>query len=152
NCAVGHDNVDVVAAEMRRVTVTNTPDVLTDATADHAWALILACARHVVPGTRLVKSGSWTGWHPELLLGIELRGRILGLYGAGHGVVATHRQRHARDAPPDGDHRGRERAGGPQGRPAVDPCFRLGSETAFPATSCPPGAQVLLDRGPPDRP
>src|SRR3989442_1809497 len=49
-CAVGHDNVDVVAAEMRRVTVTNTPDVLTDATADLAWALILACARHVVAG------------------------------------------------------------------------------------------------------
>src|SRR5437879_5259021 len=83
NCAVGHDNVDVVAAEMRRVTVTNTPDVLTDATADLAWALILACARHVVPGTQLVKSGSWTGWHPELLLGIELRGRTLGLFGAG---------------------------------------------------------------------
>ena len=83
NCAVGHDNVDVVAAEMRRVTVTNTPDVLTDATADLAWALILACARHVVPGTELVRSGSWTGWHPELLLGIELRGRTLGLFGAG---------------------------------------------------------------------
>ena len=83
NCAVGHDNVDVVAAEMRRVTVTNTPDVLTDATADLAWALILACARHVVPGTELMKNGSWTGWHPELLLGIELRGRTLGLFGAG---------------------------------------------------------------------
>ena len=83
NCAVGHDNVDVVAAEMRRVTVTNTPDVLTDATADLAWALILACARHVVPGAALVASGSWTGWHPELLLGIELRGRTLGLFGAG---------------------------------------------------------------------
>src|SRR5437870_2768911 len=68
---------------MLRVTVTNTPDVLTDATADLAWALILACARHVVPGTQLVKSGSWTGWHPELLLGIELRGRTLGLFGAG---------------------------------------------------------------------
>ena len=83
NCAVGHDNVDVVAAEMRRVTVTNTPDVLTDATADLAWALILACTRHVVPGAALVASGSWTGWHPELLLGIELRGRTLGLFGAG---------------------------------------------------------------------
>jgi glyoxylate reductase len=83
NCAVGHDNVDVVAAEMRGVKVTNTPDVLTDATADLAWALILACARHVVPGAELVKSGSWTGWHPELLLGIELRGRTLGLFGAG---------------------------------------------------------------------
>lgn len=83
NCAVGHDNVDVVAAELRGVAVTNTPDVLTDATADLAWALILACARRVVEGTELVRSGKWTGWHPELLLGIELRGRILGLLGAG---------------------------------------------------------------------
>jgi glyoxylate reductase len=83
NCAVGHDNVDVVAAEMRGVKVTNTPDVLTDATADLAWALILACARHVVEGTALVKGGTWAGWHPELLLGLELRGRTLGLFGAG---------------------------------------------------------------------
>ena len=77
NCAVGHDNVDVVAAEMRGITVTNTPDVLTDATADLAWALILACARRVVEGTELVKSGAWAGWHPELLLGIELSGRTM---------------------------------------------------------------------------
>ena len=83
NCAVGHDNVDVVAAELRGITVTNTPDVLTDATADLAWALILACARRVVEGTELVKGGTWTGWHPELLLGLELRGRTLGLFGAG---------------------------------------------------------------------
>ena len=83
NCAAGHDNVDVVAAEMRRVTVTHTADVLTDATADLAWALILACARQVVPGAALVASGSWTGWHPQLLLGLELRGRTLGLLGAG---------------------------------------------------------------------
>ncbi len=83
NCAVGHDNVDVVAAEMRGVTVTNTPDVLTDATADLAWALILACARRVVEGAELVRGGTWRGWHPELLLGVELRGRTLGLFGAG---------------------------------------------------------------------
>jgi len=83
NCAVGHDNVDVVAAELHGVTVTNTPDVLTDATADLAWALILACARRVVEATELVRSGKWTGWHPELLLGTELRGRTLGLLGAG---------------------------------------------------------------------
>ena len=75
NCAVGHDNVDVVAAQLRGVKVTNTPDVLTDATADLAWALILACARRVVAGTELVKSGQWAGWHPDLLLGLELRGR-----------------------------------------------------------------------------
>jgi glyoxylate reductase len=83
NCAVGYNNVDVVAAEMRNVTVTNTPDVLTDATADLTWALILACARRLVEGVDLVRSGRWTGWHPEQLLGIELKGRVLGLFGAG---------------------------------------------------------------------
>src|SRR5256886_2079857 len=83
NCAAGHDNVDVVAAELRGITVTNTPDALIDATADLAWALILACARRVVEGTELVRSGRWAGWHPELLLGTELRGRTLGLFGAG---------------------------------------------------------------------
>jgi glyoxylate reductase len=83
NCAVGYDNVDVVAAEMRKVIVTNTPDVLTDATADLTWALILACARRLVEAIDLVRSGHWTGWHPEQLLGMELRGRTLGLFGAG---------------------------------------------------------------------
>ena len=83
NCAVGYDNVDVVAAEMRKVIVTNTPDVLTDATADLTWSLILACARRVVEAIDLVRSGQWQGWHPELLLGVELRGRTLGLFGAG---------------------------------------------------------------------
>src|SRR5712691_9580878 len=61
NCAVGHDNVDLVAAELRKVIVTNTPDVLTDATADLAWALILACARRLLEGVALVRSGAWTG-------------------------------------------------------------------------------------------
>jgi glyoxylate reductase len=83
NCAVGYNNVDVVAAEMRRVIVTNTPDVLTDATADLTWTLILACARRLVEAVDLVRSGQWHGWHPELLLGVELRGRTLGLFGAG---------------------------------------------------------------------
>ena len=83
NCAVGYDNVDVVAAEMRKVIVTNTPDVLTDATADLTWTLILACARRLVEAIDLVRDGRWAGWHPELLLGLELRGRTLGLFGAG---------------------------------------------------------------------
>jgi glyoxylate reductase len=83
NCAVGYDNVDVVAAEMRRVIVTNTPDVLTDATADLTWALILACARRLVEGVDLIRAGGWTGWHPEQLLGRELRGATLGVLGAG---------------------------------------------------------------------
>lgn len=83
NCAVGHNNVDLVAAEMRRIVVTNTPDVLTDATADLTWALILACARRVAEGIELIKSGVWAGWHPQQLLGMELRGRTLGIVGAG---------------------------------------------------------------------
>jgi len=83
NCAVGYNNVDVVAAEMRNVIVTNTPGVLTEATADLTWALILATARRLVEGVDLVRSGTWSGWHPEQLLGRELRGRTLGLYGAG---------------------------------------------------------------------
>jgi glyoxylate reductase len=83
NCAVGYNNVDLVAAELRGVVVTNTPDVLTDATADLTWALILACARRLVEGADLVRSGRWTGWHPEQLLGVELRGRVLGILGAG---------------------------------------------------------------------
>ena len=83
NVAVGYNNVDLVAAELRRVMVTNTPDVLTNATADLTWALILACARRLLAGVELVKSGLWTGWHPEQLLGLELQGRVLGLLGAG---------------------------------------------------------------------
>lgn len=83
NVAVGYNNVDLVAAEMRKVLVTNTPGVLTEATADLTWALILATTRRLIEGVQLVRSGHWTGWHPEQLLGRELRGRILGLFGAG---------------------------------------------------------------------
>jgi glyoxylate reductase len=83
NVAVGYNNVDLVAAEMRGVLVTNTPGVLTEATADLTWALILATARRLVEGVDLVRSGQWTGWHPEQLLGLELHGRTLGLFGAG---------------------------------------------------------------------
>lgn len=83
NVAVGYNNVDVVAAEMRKVVVTNTPGVLTEATADFTWALILATTRRLIEGVDLVRSGHWTGWHPEQLLGLELRGRTLGLFGAG---------------------------------------------------------------------
>ena len=83
NCAVGYNNVDLVAAEMRRIVVTNTPDVLTAATADLTWALILACARRLLAGVELVKSGAWVGWHPQLLLGMELSGATLGIVGAG---------------------------------------------------------------------
>lgn len=83
NIAVGYDNIDLAAARARGVVVTNTPGVLTEATADLTWALILACARRLAEGAALLRSGAWTGWHPEQLLGLELGGRTLGLLGAG---------------------------------------------------------------------
>jgi glyoxylate reductase len=83
NFAVGYDNVDLAACRERGVRVTNTPGVLTDATADLAWTLILAAARHVVAGDRLVRDGQWRGWAPTQLLGLQLAGSTLGLLGAG---------------------------------------------------------------------
>lgn len=83
NIAVGYDNVDVHAARARHVLVTNTPDVLTEATADLTWALILACARRLREGMALIQEGTWRGWHPEQLLGLELRDKTLGIVGAG---------------------------------------------------------------------
>ncbi len=99
NCAVGYNNVDLVAAEMRKVLVTNTPGVLTEATADLTWGLILATARKLVEGVDLVRSGKWTGWHPEQLLGLELRGRTLGLFGAGRRRGRPSRSSSAKRAP-----------------------------------------------------
>ena len=83
NFAVGYDNVDLAAARERGVAVTNTPDVLTEATAELTWALILAVARRVGEGERLLRSGGWTGWEPTQLLGTALGGRTLGIVGAG---------------------------------------------------------------------
>jgi len=83
NCAVGIDNVDVAAATARRIAVTNTPDVLTDATAELAFALMLAAARRLGEGERLVRSGAWTGWALDQLLGIQLTGKQLGVVGFG---------------------------------------------------------------------
>lgn len=83
NMAVGYDNVDLEAARERGVRVTNTPDVLTAATAELAWTLILASTRRVVEGDRLARSGEWAGWEPTQLLGRGLAGKVLGIVGAG---------------------------------------------------------------------
>jgi glyoxylate reductase len=83
NCAVGVDNIDLEAARRHEVVVTNTPDVLTEDTADLTWALILALLRGVVSGDRLVRRGRFHGWGPKLLLGHSLRGKTLGVIGAG---------------------------------------------------------------------
>lgn len=83
NYAVGYNNIDLFAAQQRGLTVSNTPDVLTDATADLTWALILATARRIVEGDALVRSGQWTGWSPTQLLGMEVSGKTLGIIGMG---------------------------------------------------------------------
>jgi glyoxylate reductase len=83
NYAVGYDNIDVGAARKRGIEVTNTPGVLTEATADLAWALLLAAARNLGAGERMVRSGEWTGWGPMQLLGEPLQGRTLGIVGMG---------------------------------------------------------------------
>jgi glyoxylate reductase len=83
NHAVGYDNVDVPACTARGVWVTNTPDVLTDATADLAWALILALTRRLREGERMLRAGEFRGWAPTMLLGRELRDRTLGILGYG---------------------------------------------------------------------
>jgi len=92
NYGVGYDNIDLAAAARRGVTVTNTPDVLTDATADLAMALLLAAARRLREGLHLARSGEWAGWHPTQLLGMGLQGRVLGILGAGRIGVATARR------------------------------------------------------------
>ena len=83
NIAVGYDNIDVPAAARRGVVVTNTPDVLTEATAELTWALILAAARRIAEGDRLVRRGGWKGWAIDFMLGTELRGKQLGIIGRG---------------------------------------------------------------------
>lgn len=83
NVAVGYNNIDVAAARERGIIVTNTPDVLTDATADLAWALILVITRRLGEGERLVRRGEWKGWAFDQLLGMELRGKQLGIVGFG---------------------------------------------------------------------
>jgi glyoxylate reductase len=83
NHAVGVDNVDVNAATARKIPVGNTPDVLTDATADFAFALLMAVARRIPEAERYVHAGKWKTWGPLLLLGMELKGATLGLIGFG---------------------------------------------------------------------
>lgn len=83
NYAVGYNNIDVAAATRHGIAVTNTPDVLTDATADLTWALMLAVARRVVEGDRWVRSGSWPGWAPTQMLGTDVSGKTLGIIGMG---------------------------------------------------------------------
>jgi glyoxylate reductase len=83
NVGVGYNNIDVVAARERGIIVTNTPDVLSPATADLTWALILNITRRVGEGERMVRRGAWPGWAFDQLLGMELSGKTLGIVGYG---------------------------------------------------------------------
>jgi glyoxylate reductase len=83
NYAVGFNNIDIEAATEKRIFVANTPGVLTEATADLAWALILAASRRIVEGDHICRNGEFKGWAPRLLLGKELDGATLGIAGMG---------------------------------------------------------------------
>jgi len=83
NVAVGFDNIDVAAATRKRILVTNTPDVLTETTADFAFALLLAAARRVAEGHQFVHSGQWRRWTIDLLVGQDVHHRTLGIFGMG---------------------------------------------------------------------
>ncbi|ABS60994.1 MULTISPECIES: 2-hydroxyacid dehydrogenase [Fervidobacterium] len=83
NYAVGYNNIDIEAAKERGIYVTNTPGVLTEATADIAFALILAVARRIVESDKFVREGKFVGWKPKLFLGYDLYGKTLGVIGMG---------------------------------------------------------------------
>ncbi len=89
--SVGYDHIDIAACAARNIPVGHTPDVLTDATADHAFALLLASARRIPEGERYVRAGQWGPWKPDLLLGQQVSGATLGILGfgrIGQGVAA----------------------------------------------------------------
>jgi glyoxylate reductase len=81
--AVGYDNIDVAAATARGIPVGNTPGVLTDATADLTWALLMTAARRIIEAEKFVRAGQWQTWEPNLLLGADLTGSTLGIVGFG---------------------------------------------------------------------
>lgn len=83
NYAVGFNNIDLDAATQRGIMITNTPDVLTDTTADLAWTLLFATARRLVEADAFLRAGKYKGWGPLLLLGMDITGKTLGVIGTG---------------------------------------------------------------------
>jgi lactate dehydrogenase-like 2-hydroxyacid dehydrogenase len=92
NYGVGFDHIDTAAARTRDIAVTNTPGVLTDATADIALTLMLMAARRAGEGERELRDGRWTGWRPTHLVGSALSGKVLGLVGMGRIAIAAARR------------------------------------------------------------
>lgn len=83
NYAVGYDNIDIEEATKRGIIVTHTPGVLTETTADLAWALLFTTARRISEGDKFLREGKFRGWEPTLLLGYDIYGKVLGVIGAG---------------------------------------------------------------------
>ncbi len=98
-CAVGVDNVDLTAAQELGVVVTNTPDVLTEATADLTWALLMATARRLGEAERFVRAGAWRGWGMLDFMGADVHGRTLGIVGAGRIGTAVAKRARGFDMP-----------------------------------------------------
>src|SRR5690606_34903174 len=94
NFGVGFNHIDIEAAKARGITVTNTPDVLTDCTADIAMLLMLMAARRGGEGERHVRNGEWTGWHPTHMMGTKVTGKTLGLIGFGRIARAMAKKAH----------------------------------------------------------
>jgi lactate dehydrogenase-like 2-hydroxyacid dehydrogenase len=94
NYGVGFDHIDLAAAKAMGVAVTNTPGVLTDATADIAMTLLLMAARRAGEGERELRAGAWSGWRPTHLVGSALNGKVLGLVGMGRIAIATAKRAH----------------------------------------------------------
>ncbi len=92
NYAVGYNNIDIAAATERKIPVTNTPGVLTETTADLTWALILGVARRLGEGERYLRAGKWVSWAPLLLLGDDVHGKTLGIFGLGRIGTAVARR------------------------------------------------------------
>lgn len=92
NFAVGYNNIDVAAASKRNIMVTNTPGVLTETTADTAFALMIACGRRIVESDEYTRKGKFKGWDPMLLLGSDLYGKTIGIIGAGRIGAAVARR------------------------------------------------------------
>ena len=90
--AVGYNNIDVEAATLRGIVVTNTPGVLTEATADLTFGLLLSAARRIAEGDRLVRAGKFSGWTPLMMLGHEVNGKVIGIIGGGRIGAAVARR------------------------------------------------------------
>lgn len=95
NYAVGYNNIDVKYAHSKNIIVTNTPDILTDATADLAMTLLLACSRRLFEAEAYLRAGKFKSWEPELLLGYELKNKTFGIIGAGRIGQATAKRANA---------------------------------------------------------